>query len=218
MAQGPRREAETAMRVCIASLLVGLLGALRDASAGHVTRRPLLPRRAVRAAFRAHPRRGRVRAVRRDAPLRRHRDRAARKARRRASSRWSTRCRAAAAQARVRLGDDAQRGAGLRGALRQLPVARHHDLGVRQGARPPGRHTRRCSSTSLGAQRRHVPRDRPRQPDARAAQDRRARLRLPRRPEAARERGHDDRLPAARRTCAASSRSRSARTSWLRCT
>ena len=73
------------------------------------------------------------------------------------------------AQARVRLGDDAQRGRGVRGALRQLPVARHHDRGVRQGARPAARIPEGVRRRRLGARGQHVPCDRPREPHARAS-------------------------------------------------
>ena len=100
------------------------------------------------------------------------------------------------AQARIRLGDDAECGAGVRRACRQLPVSGDHDGRAREGDRPAGPVPQRLRGRHLEPQRRRLLLHRPRQPGARQARDR-GRIRARRR-----RRDHDRFSSAGRRPAA----------------
>ena len=93
------------------------------------------------------------------------------------------------AQARVRQRAHAHRRRSVRGARRQLPVARHHDGRVCQGARHRGAVSPRVDRRHVEPRRQHLLPERPRQPVARQALCRSAHA-------LRRGRAHDHRLPA----------------------
>ncbi len=134
-------------------------------------RRRHFQRLCFRTGVRAH-RRGRpVRDEPRNEAVPEHHDRSGRKGQGRAAGTVRSAVQQGPAQARIRLRQHPQRRAGVRGAFRELPVAGHHDGGLRQGHGTAGHLPERIPGRILGAQRRRPFLHRSRQRDAGTACD-----------------------------------------------